>query len=312
MEPALRRTRAVAIVGCLLAAVCLGPAGEAAALEMAVTFDDLPATGPLPPGVTRLSVATQLIDALRRQVVPGPVGFANGLPAVREPELAEVLQAWSRAGFPLGNHTYSHLDLSRVGASEFIADIERNESVLASLAPPGAAKYFRYPYLHEGNVADKRDSVRRWLRSKGYATAEVTVYLDDWVWNEAYARCVARADGAAIARMKTLFLETALVRLAWSRELSTRLFGRQLRHILLLHTGAFDAVMLDELFGAYRTAGVTLIRLDAAVKDEAYAMPLDLVGEGDRTFLLRAAHARGVEIPKIPPGAPAELEGLCR
>jgi peptidoglycan/xylan/chitin deacetylase (PgdA/CDA1 family) len=312
MKSALRRSRLVVIVASVLAASCLASAGEAAALDMAVTFDDLPATGPLPPGVTRLAVAAQLIEALRRQAVPGPVAFANALPAVREPELADALQAWSRAGFRLGNHTYSHLDLSRVGAAEFIADIERNESALASLAPPGSAKYFRYPYLHEGNTADKRDTVRRWLHSKGYAISPATVYLDDWVWNEAYARCSARADESAIARMKTLFIETSLARLDWARELSARLFRRQVKHILLLHVGAFDAVVLDELLGAYRAAGVTFVGLDAAVKDEAYAMPLELVGEGDRAFLLQAAQSKGVELPKIPPGAPAEIEGLCR
>jgi len=291
-------------------ALCL--ASAAAATELAVTFDDLPATGPLPPGMTRLSIVTRIIDVLRQHATPGVYGFANGGQLPGSPELQEVLRAWRQAGFELGNHTYSHADLSRVSADEFVADIERNESVLAPLSPAGAAKYFRYPYLHEGNTPEKRGAVRRWLASRGYTVAQATVYFEDWAWNDVYARCVARKDERAIERLKEMFLDVAKVRLAWSRELSARLFNRQVKHILLLHVGAFDAVMLDELLRVYRDDGVTLIGLESAVQDPAYAMKLDLGGDRDRTFLLHVAQATGVEVPPVASGPPPELEHMCR
>lgn len=301
-----------AVLWFLVAVVSLPPVSAVAATELAVTIDDLPATGPLPPGVTRLSIATQMIRALRQHAAPGVYGFANGGQVRDNPELLEILRAWRQAGFQLGNHTFSHADLSQVSADEFIADIERNESLLAPLSPAGAAKYFRYPYLHEGNTREKRHAVRRWLTSQDYTVAQVTVYFEDWAWNDVYARCVAQKDEQSIVRMKDMFLEAAKVRLAWSRELSARLFNRQVKHILLLHMGAFDALMLDELLRAYRVDGVTLIGFESAVQDPAYAMTLDLAGDRDRTFLLHVAQAKGVDVPPVASGPPPELDRMCR
>jgi len=292
--------------------VPLSPVSVAAATEMAVTIDDLPTTGPLPPGVTRLSIVTQMIRALQQHAAPGVYGFANGGQVADDPELQEIMRAWRQAGFQLGNHTFSHADLSQVSADEFVADIERNEMLLAPLSPAGAAKYFRYPYLHEGGTREKRSAVQRWLTSRGYTVAHVTVYFEDWAWNDAYARCATQKDDQAIARMKGMFLEAAKVRLAWSRELSAKLFNRQVKHILLLHAGAFDALMLDELLSAYRVDGVTLIGLDSAVQDPAYAKMLDLAGDRDRTFLLHVAQAKGVDVPPVAPGPPPELDHMCR
>src|SRR5258707_7859492 len=48
-----------------------------AALRIAITFDDLPAHGPLPPGETRLEVASKIIAALHNAHVPPIYGFVN-------------------------------------------------------------------------------------------------------------------------------------------------------------------------------------------------------------------------------------------
>lgn len=305
-----RRTLGAAL-WLLVAAAALSPA-PATATELAVTIDDLPATGALPVRMTRRSIAGQMIHALQQHGVPGVYGFVNGGQVAEHPALGEILRIWRQAGFLLGNHSFSHADLSRLSAAEFIADIERNESLLATLSPAGGAKYFRYPYLHEGNTRDKRDAVRGWLSSRGYTIAHVTVSFDDWAWDDVYARCVALNDAPAVARLKDLFLETAKARLAWSEEVSARLFKRQVKHILLLHLAAFDALMLDDLLRAYRAAGVTLIGLDMAVQDPAYATSLNMAGDAGRTFLLQVAQARGVDTPPLASGPPPELDRMCR
>jgi len=56
---------------------------------------------------------------------------------------------------------------------------------------------------------------------------------------------MTQADDGAIEWLKRSFLDSAVRRLEWSRGVSDMVFGRQIRHILLLHLGAFDAVMLD-------------------------------------------------------------------
>jgi hypothetical protein len=75
------------------------------AVEMAVTVNDLPTHGPLPPGLTRLGIATQMIDALRKHAAPGVYGFVNGAQLVGAPENVAILRAWAHAGLRFGNHS---------------------------------------------------------------------------------------------------------------------------------------------------------------------------------------------------------------
>src|SRR5438477_11486416 len=55
--------------------VCAGPAFGAT--EMAITVDDLPAHGALPPGTTRLAIAERMIAVLKQRAIPGAYGFLN-------------------------------------------------------------------------------------------------------------------------------------------------------------------------------------------------------------------------------------------
>lgn len=286
-------------------------AGPVAGTELAVTVDDLPTHGALPAGTTRLAVAARMIRALTRHAPPDVYGFTNAGQLSGDPGLEAILQAWRRAGFALGNHTYSHLDLTRADAAEYIVDIERNEGLLARLSPPAAPKYFRYPYLREGDSVDKRTTVRDWLMAHGYVIAPVTVTLeDDWAWNDVYVRCVAAGDEPAIARLKRSFVETATSRLAAFEQLSSRLFNRSIKHIVMVHVSAFDALMLDDLLTALRAAGTRFISLAEALQEPAY-LGAPLQGDG-ATFLVRVARDRHVPLPAPLGRAPEELARLCR
>jgi hypothetical protein len=57
--------------------------------------------------------------------------------------------------------------------------------------------------------------------------------------------------------------------------------------------------MLDDLLRAYRAAGTTLIGLEAAVQDPAYARNPDLVWDGERTFLRQLVESDNIEIPLL-------------
>ncbi|HLJ78935.1 MAG TPA: polysaccharide deacetylase family protein, partial [Acidobacteriaceae bacterium] len=104
----------------------MGLAVQSRAQQIAITFDDLPAHGPLPPKVTRLEVAKQVIDALRRAQVPPTYGFVNGSIIEQQPDTASVLDAWRGAGNLLGNHTWSHMNLNENSTQEFEGDIGHN------------------------------------------------------------------------------------------------------------------------------------------------------------------------------------------
>jgi peptidoglycan/xylan/chitin deacetylase (PgdA/CDA1 family) len=120
---------------------------------MAITFDDLPAHGSLPPGETRVAVASKIIAALRDAQVPPIYGFVNGLPIEQQPA-AVVLQAWRAAGFPLGNHTWSHMNVNEHSPAEFEADSSRNEPLLREWMQ--GEDWHWFPFLSEGDTPEKK------------------------------------------------------------------------------------------------------------------------------------------------------------
>ncbi len=291
-----------ALLVCALRGVAL------AGTEMAITIDDLPAHGALPQGMQRVEIARRIISVLQARAVPGVYGFVNGAQVRDNPGYLEILKHWVQAGFHLGNHTFSHLDIDHVTTAEYIADIEKNQTFLTDFARNDSARVFRYPYLHEGRTPLQRTRVRQWLAGRRYRIAHVTVHFDDWAWNDAYARCVERSDERAIDDLKRSFMKAAMERFEWARAVSHTLFKRQIRHILLLHVGAFDALMLR----AYQNAGMTAITLRAAMDDPAYTRNDDIVRQGEMPFLLRVAQARRAAIPPAPTIPLESLNAVCR
>lgn len=286
-------------------AIALSIAGPAVAQDVAVTFDDLPAHATLPPGMTRAQVARDILNALKAARVRSVTGFINGVQLEREPDSAAVLGLWRKAGHPLGNHTWSHLNLDAVGPAAFEADIGRNEALLGGEQP-----WFRYPFLAEGSKPGDRAHVRQWLAARGYRIASVTLSFDDWAFNDPYARCVAKGDAAAVAELERTYMAWAKASLDHSRALSRSLHGRDVPLVLLMHLGAFDAKMLPRLLAFYRQEGVRFVSLDTAMRDPFYQLDYETHPSDRPTTLEAESAARGVAAPAKSWHA-ASLDRVC-
>ena len=270
----MRRRLGLIIAGtCLLIAAHPDAGGQqppTAKARVALTFDDLPAHGPLPAGMTRIDVAKRIIDALRARKSPPVYGFINARQLETTPADAEVLRAWRDAGFPLGNHAYSHMDLHANTAEAFEADVVANEATLRSLMGDGDWHWFRYPYLREGDTADKYKAVREMLARRGYRTAQVTLDFSDYAYNAPYARCLAKNDADGLAWLTQSYLERAAASLTRGQASARTLFGRDINHVMLLHIGAFETVMLPRLLDLLDANGFVLTTLEEAQADDAY------------------------------------------
>jgi peptidoglycan-N-acetylglucosamine deacetylase len=291
------------------------PSSAASPVEVAVTVDDLPAHGPLAPGVTRLEIARRILDAFARHHVPAVYGFVNGKLVDAEPASIAVLRAWLQAGYPLGNHSYSHISLHAAELADYFADIERGEVVLKQLQPdPALWKFFRYPYLFEGETLQKRNAARAWLHEHGYALAEVTIDADDWAYNQPFARCADQADQASLIKLRASYVQEHVEELRRMRELTRALEQREVRHVLLLHLGVADQDALDELLTKYEREGVRWIDLPTALADPFFAQDPALPSRSGIAFPYRVALARGVSAPApvFARDLEARLDETCR
>jgi peptidoglycan/xylan/chitin deacetylase (PgdA/CDA1 family) len=284
---------------------------QGTAPQVAFTFDDLPAHGPLPPGEARPEVVKSILATLKAEHMPPVYGFVNGYRLRDFPYQVEILRDWHDAGEPLGNHTYSHPGLDNTSAKAFIKDIAKNEAVLKKVDPDGDWHWFRYPYLDEGNTLAKRREVRAYLAAHNYRVAEVTMDFEDYLWNEPYARCMTRHNEKAVTSLEKSYLGVAGEFIDVFRGLSKQLYGHDIPYVLLMHAGAFDAKMLPQLIALFRSRGFQFVTLQQAELDPAYRFDPNIGYPGGGTLQELVAKVKGVNFPDNTKPY-KQLDRMCR
>jgi len=280
--------------------------------QVALTFDDLPVHGPLPAGMTRVDIAKSILESLQTAHAPAVYGFVNAAGIRQEPASAPVLKLWRDAQYLLGNHTFSHMDLDSNPVESFQQDLLANEQTLKDSMGSDDWHWLRFPFLHEGDTLEKHRAIDDFLAAHGYKVAEVTISFGDYAYNEPYARCLAKNDQPGLEKLKQGYLDGAAASLEQSQADAHLLYGRDIKHIMLLHIGSFETVMLPRLLDLLKQRGFGLITLPEAAGDPAYSMHPDLAAKFDGTFLemsLAARHLTAVHNPRL---SLAWLDQVCR
>src|SRR5437868_5127023 len=188
--------------------------------QVAITIDDLPAgsAGGMS-AATITEMTSKLMAALRERKVPA-VGFVNEKKLYKIGEVDARIKAlgmWVESGFELGNHTYSHFSLNKVGLKAWEDDVIQGESVTRILLSQHnmQLRYFRHPYLDTGRDLETRRQAEAFLVARGYRIAPVTVDAWDWMYGGVYEDAKKRGDTApsrsssrAIFRIPTRCLRT--------------------------------------------------------------------------------------------------------
>jgi peptidoglycan-N-acetylglucosamine deacetylase len=289
----------------LTASVC-------SAQKVAITFDDLPLNGDLPPGVTRVQIARDVVALLNSRHLPSAYGFINGKKLEGNPDAAKALKIWAAAE-PVGNHTYGHLNLNANPAEAFEHEIDQNEPALELLAGKDSNwHWFRYPFLHEGDEIEKRRAVRAYLQAHGYRVAQVTLDWEDYLWNSAYARCAAKNDAQSIAWLKSSYLSIESSYLDLGRDLAKTVYGHDIHHVLLLHLGAFSNTILPDAFDLMQKKGFTFVPLEEAESDPVYEGDPDVASKYGGTLLELWIEAKKIKFPAVMEKPYKKLGGICK
>ena len=286
-------------------------AGASLAEGVALTFDDLP-TMSLSGAAPYAAVTTrELLTGLRRSHLPA-TGFVIGdkLEGVGGVAQARLVKAWLGAGMALGNHTYSHISLTKTPVETYIAEVSRTDELLRPMlaARHRPLAWFRHPYLETGLTPDARRTFETWLAGHGYRIAPVTMENADYVFALPYDDALLRHDAAGAARIKRAYLDHTARSVAWYRQAALQLLGRRPSFVFLLHATRLNADSLDQLTDILRRNNLQPITLDRAMKDPAYKIGDTYAGPDGDEWLSRWSRTLHKDLPwESFPEPPADI-----
>lgn len=261
---------------CLTVAALVSPLAAAARSpegRIALTFDDLPGLTLSTNEAEIEAYNARLLAGLKHHHVPA-IGFVNEgkLIGAERARQIKLLEAWSKAGMALGNHTFSHESPNTLGARRYIEDIERGEPVTRWVLAKKrqTLTWFRHPFLETGSPAPVRAEIDTWLTAHHYRVAPVTIDADDWEFADPYEAALAAHNEARAKAVRAEYLEHTRTTIAWSRKAAQALFGRDIAYVILLHDTRLNADSIDALADLLKEARLKPVSLDQAMADPAY------------------------------------------
>ncbi len=260
--------------------------------QIAITFDDLIFVPQ--DDLTQMKTLTQkLLTTLKKNKVPA-IGFVNETKLHKPNEEAArtaILKMWIDAGFELGNHTYSHLDMFKATAEEFQKDLLRGEVVTKKLlaAKGKQERYFRHPYLNTGATPDQKSAFDKIIADNHYTVAPVTVDNGDYIFASVYAEALKKNDRAMMKRISDAYIPYMNSVLDFYEKQSKTLLGYEMKQILLVHANTINAHHFEEMIQMMKKRGYEFISLEEALRDKAYQLQDSYTGRNGTSWIQRWA-----------------------
>ncbi|MFY9825883.1 MAG: polysaccharide deacetylase family protein [Thermoanaerobaculia bacterium] len=297
MKPTLMLS-AIVLAALIAGSTLTGAGGaEPAGRPLLISVDDLPVAGGdihTTPEEREL-ITRGLLAALARHHVPavGLVIWGH----VKTGDDRVLLRRWLAAGHELGNHSASHFDYTTTAAEPYVADVEAGRAGLAGFLPgedDRHVRFFRFPYLDEGDTAAKLDAVRAYLARSGQRNLPVTIDDQDWMFEKPWVEARKKDDSKEMERVGEEYQEALHVEIRDQEAKGDRLFGRPVPQILLLHANEVGAAQWDRLFTWLEGRGYRFAKADEVLAGEVFKEEPRYVGDAsfglwDRMIALRRA-----------------------
>ena len=297
----MRRREFLKTAAYVSASLALGSSGLAAAKqpEIAITMDDLRmAPGS---GLTWNERADRILSALKNEHDVRAAVFITG-GNVDSAEGDSLVRRFDRAGHFLANHSYSHRNYHSASMTfeAYSADMWKNHEFLAGKKLKNFHPFYRFPMLHEGNTAEKRDQMRAFLHEKKYRNGHVTVDTSDWYITQRMDEKFAKNAKTELKPYRDYYLAHMLDRAKVYRETALQALGREVKHTLLLHFNSTTAYFLGDLIAGLKKDGWKLIDAGDAYSDDIFHLEPKTLPAGDSLVRQLAIENGKIKDPRYP------------
>lgn len=259
---------------------------------VAITFDDLPVVCRCPGDEDQRHITEKLLATFHQFDMP-VLGVVNEQKLETDGKLdlkkVSLLRQWINAGYELGNHGYSHKDINALTMEEYQQEILLGERVTRSLARDAGRpfRFFRHPYLSAGDNIQTRRQLDEFLKEHKYVIAPNTITYQDYTFSGAYETTLMNGDTVLAGKIRDAYLDYTLARWQAAEQHARDLFGRDIKHILMVHANLLNADAFADVAKMMLERGYTFISIDEALKDPVYARPDSFNGKVGVTWLSR-------------------------
>jgi peptidoglycan/xylan/chitin deacetylase (PgdA/CDA1 family) len=244
-------------------------ANSALSQQIAFTFDDAPRHDEhVFSGINRTKT---LITQLKKSGVHQAAFFCNTRKMDTTGRMR--LQLYSDAGHVIANHTHSHADLEQTELSVYLAEIEKAHGYLQGFST--FRRWFRFPFLREGNTVEKRDGVRRKLASMEYTNGYVTIDNFDWYMNKLLQKALESGRKVHYDRLAKVYIRVLIEGAEFYDAIAKRVLHRSPKHVLLLHENDLAALFIYDLVEEFKARNWSIVSSDEAYSDPIARMDPD-------------------------------------
>ncbi len=193
----------------------------------------------------------------------------------------ELLQNWDNDGHLIANHTYSHYyyHSPRATFEIFAEDIIKVDSMIEDF--DNFVKFFRFPYLKQGDTREKIDSIDNFLQDLGYRIGHVSIDASDWYIEQRLLDKFEKNPEVNIEDYKEFYLYHMLERANYYDRIATGITGRKIKHMILLHHNTVSALFLDDLINLFLDNGWEVISPLETYNDSIYSIKPDIIPLGE-------------------------------
>lgn len=207
---------------------------------------------------------------------------------VDHPDGKQMIRDWATEHW-VANHTYSHYyyHSSKIDYATYAKDVLRGDSLLAAIVPT-FEKYFRYPYLKEGNTAVKRDSLYALLDHLDYKLGHVSIDASDWYVDRRLKKQLEQDSMIDLAPYRDFYIQHILERATYYDSLARVGHQAPIKHVLLLHHNLVNALFLGDLIDAFKASGWEMISVEEAYQDPFYQNRSTILPAGESLIWSKA------------------------
>ncbi len=234
--------------------------------ELALSFDDSPE------GHTSFFESQErtdeLIKKLKQLDVPPVMVFAVPCRRPKDPSTISQLKKFKEAGHIIASHTCTHPRYDDTAFSAYAADAQKADRLLAPLM--SGQKFFRFPFLNEGESEKHRNEMRSWLKENQYRNGYVSIDNDDYIYTLKMNQARKAKKKIDFKKVETHFINHITGAAQFFDDLAVKTLGRSPKHVLLLHEKDATVLFIESLVKELRQQGWKIISAEEAYKDKVY------------------------------------------